>query len=164
MTYALSTVGRFLGLLLLWWIVDGGDAAFWYYGLFSAALATALSLRLIPPVRPGVGRRAGRRGRPWEIPGLTVWFLWSALSGGVDVARRAFAPAMPISPHVARVPIGIRHPGGRRLALWMVNLTPGSLVVDEGDGWADLHVLSAELDIEASWRELNRRIARIVGD
>lgn len=176
MTYVLSAAGRFPGLLLVWWIVAGGDAAYWYYGLFAAALATALSLRLIPPARPERGRRDGRhggrrggrhavvRGRPWEVPGLIAWFIWSALRGGVDVARRAFVPAMPIAPHVTRVAIGVRHPGGRRLALWMVNLMPGSLVVDEGDEWADLHVLSEDLDTEASWRELNRRISRIVGD
>ncbi|MEW1936715.1 Na+/H+ antiporter subunit E [Dietzia maris] len=163
MSNVLSAAGRFLGLVLLWWIIAGGDAAFWYYGLAAAALATAVSVRLLPPARPGLRPRAGRRSRPWEIPGLIAWFLWSALSGGIDVARRAFAPAMPIAPHVIRVPIGVRHPGGRRLALWMVNLMPGSLVIDEGDEWADLHVLSDDLDIEASWRELNRRISRIAG-
>lgn len=172
MTYVLSAAGRFSGLLLVWWIVAGGDAAYWYYGLFAAALAAALSLRLIPPARAERGRRtlrpggrlAGVRGRPWEVPGLIAWFIWSALRGGVDVARRAFVPSMPIAPHVTRVAIGVRHPGGRRLALWMVNLLPGSLVVEEGDEWAELHILSEDLDTEASWRELNRRISRIVGD
>lgn len=158
MTAVASAVLRFLLLLLLWWIVAGGDAAYWYYGVASAALATALSLRLIPPPRHR------RRGRPWEIPALTVWFVWSALRGGIDVARRAFHPALPISPQVRRVEIGIRHPGGRRLALWMVNLMPGSLVVAEGDGWADLHILAEPDATERSWRELNRRISRIAGD
>lgn len=162
MSVALAAAGRFLGLLLLWWIVAGGDPAFWYYGLFAAALATAVSLRLIPPAR-GRGRRGGDRPRPWEIPVLAGWFVWSALRGGIDVARRAFSPALPISPDVTRVEIGTRHPGGRRLALWMVNLMPGSLVVAEGDGWADLHVLSRDMDTEASWDELDRRIARIFG-
>lgn len=159
MTRLASAIGRLLGLLLLWWVLAGGDPAYWYYGLVAAAAATALSLRVLPAAR----REGGRRARPWEIPGLVVWFVWSAIRGGVDVARRAFTPTMPIAPHVVRVPIGVRHPGGRRLALWMVNLMPGSLVVGEGDGWADLHVLSDELDTEASWRELTKRISRIVG-
>ncbi|MBB1012962.1 multicomponent Na+:H+ antiporter subunit E [Dietzia kunjamensis] len=160
MTVVLSAAGRFSGLLLVWWVVAGGDTAYWHYGLFAAALATALSLRLIPPTRPA----GGRRGRPWEVPSLIAWFVWSALRGGTDVARRAFTPAMPIAPLVTRVPIGVRHPGGRRLALWMINLMPGSLVVDEGDGWADLHILSDDIDAETSWRKLDRRISRIVGD
>lgn len=159
MTRLASTIGRFLGLLLLWWILAGGDPAYWYYGLAAAAVATALSLRVLPPGR----RDSAQRGRPWEIPGLIVWFVWSAIRGGIDVAHRAFSPTLPIAPHVIRVPIGVRHPGGRRLALWLVNLMPGSLVVDEKDEWADLHVLSADLDTEASWRELTRRISRIVG-
>lgn len=154
---ALASVGRFLLLLALWWIVAGGDSAYWYYGLASAALATALSLRLIPPGRRSAG------GRPWEIPALVVWFLWSVLVGGIDVARRAFHPALPISPQVHRVSIGTRHPWGRRLAMWMVNLMPGSLVVSEGDDWAELHILSDVEGTEASWNELNRRIARIAG-
>ncbi|EFV92538.1 MAG: Na+/H+ antiporter subunit E [Dietzia sp.] len=160
MTFVLSTAGRFLGLLLLWWVMAGGDAAYWYYGLGAAAAATALSIRLVPPAR----RSGEQRGRPWEIPGLIAWFVWSALRGGIDVARRAFTPSMPIAPHVTRVPIEVRHPGGRRLALWMVNLMPGSLVVDEGAEWADLHILSDDLDTETAWRELSRRISRIVGE
>ena len=132
MSAVARAVGRFLLFLALWWIMAGGDPAYRYYGLASAALATALSLRLIPP-----GRRRGG-GRPWEIPALAVWFVWSGLVGGIDVARRAFHPALPISPQVHRVSIGTRHPWGRRLAMWMVNLMPGSLVVAEGDGWADL--------------------------
>lgn len=159
----LSAACRFVGLLLLWWIMAGGDPAFWYYGLLAAALATAVSLRLIPPARGRAARERGDRARPWEIPVLAGWFVWSALRGGIDVAGRAFSPALPISPDVTRVEIGTRHPGGRRLALWMVNLMPGSLVVAEGDGWADLHVLSRDMDTEASWDELDRRIARIFG-
>lgn len=165
MTRAVSATWRFLGFLLLWWVMAGGDPAYWYYGLGAAAVATALSVRVLPPARRRDAERTERpqRARPWEIPALVVWYLWSALRGGVDVARRAFSPSMPIAPHVTRVPVGVLHPGGRRLALWMVNLMPGSLVVDEGDGWADLHVLSDDLDTEASWRELDRRISRIVG-
>lgn len=159
----LSAAGRFLGLLLLWWIMAGGDPAFWYYGLLAAALATAVSLRLIPPARGRAARERGGRARPWEIPVLAGWFVWSALRGGADVARRALSPSLPISPHVTRVRIETRHPGGRRLALWMVNLMPGSLVVAEGEGWADLHVLARGMDTEESWLELNRRISRIFG-
>ena len=99
MTRLASTIGRFLGLLLLWWILAGGDPAYWYYGLAAAAVATALSLRVLPPGR----RDSAHRARPWEIPGLIVWFVWSAIRGGIDVAHRAFSPTLPIAPHVIRV-------------------------------------------------------------
>lgn len=153
-----ATAVRFALLTTVWWILAEGDTRFWYYGLAAAALAAVLSARVAPPA-------AGRRGRrPWEVPALAVWFVWNAVRGGVDVARRAVVPRMPISPHTIRVPAHTV-PGtvSRRAGLWMVNLMPGSLAVDEGDDWVELHVLSPDLDTEASWAELDRRLGRIAG-
>lgn len=153
-----AAVVRFVLLLAVWWILTEGDTRYWYYGLAAGALATALSLRVAPPAPARRGRR------PWEVPALAGWFLWSAVRGGVDVARRAITPRMPISPHTIRVP-ATTVPGsvGRRVGLWMVNLMPGSLSVDEGDDWVELHVLSSDLDPGASWAELDRRLSRISG-
>ncbi|MDV7395583.1 hypothetical protein RZS08_29615, partial [Arthrospira platensis SPKY1] len=38
---------RALALLLLWWMLSGGEG--WLFGVAAAALAAALSLRLTPP-------------------------------------------------------------------------------------------------------------------
>lgn len=157
MRYARAGLARFLPLLLLWWILAEGDTRFWYYGLAATVAATAVSLRALPPTRPRTGRR------PWEVPVLAGWFLVALLRGGVDVARRALAPRMPISPHTQRFPILSETPAGRRLALWMINLTPGTLVVDEGEDWVEVHVLAEDIDAERTWARLERRLSRIIG-
>lgn len=148
---------RGLLLVVLWWVLAEGDVRFWHYGLGAVALATVLSLRVLPPAPPRSGRR------PWEAPLLAAWFLGSVVRGGIDVARRAVDPRLTISPHLVRVPIRTASPAGRRLALWMINLMPGSLVVREDEDSADLHILAEDLDAERSWDELERRIGRIVG-
>ncbi|MBB1035204.1 Na+/H+ antiporter subunit E [Dietzia sp. CQ4] len=155
--YVRAAVVRFLVLLLLWWILAEGDTRFWHYGLVATAVATAVSLRALPPARPRTGRR------PWEIPGLAGWFLLALLRGGIDVARRALDPRMPISPHTRRLPIRSGAPAARRLALWMINLMPGTLVSDEGEDWVDLHVLAEDIDADQAWAGLERRLGRIIG-
>lgn len=173
--YARSGIIRFLPLLLLWWVLAEGDPRFWYYGLAAAVAATALSLRAIPPARDRTGRR------PWAAPQLAGWFLLQLLRGGADVARRALDPRMPISPHTLRLPIRSGTPAGRRLALWMINLMPGTLVVDEGSDedqgtdegegsdddeatdWVELHVLAEDIDAAHAWAGLEHRLGRIFG-
>lgn len=155
--YVRAAVVRFLVLLLLWWILAEGDTRFWHYGLVATAVATVVSLRAIPPARPRTGRR------PWEIPALGGWFLLALLRGGVDVARRALDPRLPISPHTRRLPILSETPAGRRLALWIINLTPGTLVVDEGEDWVELHVLAEDIDAQQAWAGLEQRLRRIIG-
>ncbi|MBB1024837.1 Na+/H+ antiporter subunit E, partial [Dietzia sp. DQ12-76] len=83
--------------------------------------------------------------------------------------RRALDPRMPISPRTLRLPIRSGTPAGRRLALWMINLMPGTLVVDEGrdEGggldWVELHVLAEDIDAAHAWAGLEHRLGRIFG-
>jgi len=69
------------------------------------------------------------------------FFLWRSLYGGVDVARRALHPRLPISPemyhHRWRLPPGLPQ-------VFMANtvsLLPGTLSAELGDEFLYVHVL-----------------------
>src|SRR5262245_64840515 len=71
-------------------------------GVFTAAAATWASLRLLPP--------GSHRLRFAALPGLAFRFVRQSVVAGVDVARRAFAPRLPLKPGLVVYPT--RYPRG----------------------------------------------------
>jgi multicomponent Na+:H+ antiporter subunit E len=85
-----TAIVRGVGFLGLWIVLIGLDPLDLLVGVFTAAVATWASLRLLP---------AGlHRLRLAALPGLALRFLWQSVIAGVDVARRAFAPRLPLNP------------------------------------------------------------------
>ncbi|MBL0420282.1 Na+/H+ antiporter subunit E [Ramlibacter sp. AW1] len=121
---------RFLLMAVLWLVVTGADRGAWWFGAFAAAAAAALSLRLLPP-RPG-------HLRAWPTLALFGMFARDSVLGGLDVARRAFDPRLPMHPGWLRLPLRMA-PGPRRMLLGdILSLMPGSM--GAGDQGPDLLV------------------------
>jgi multicomponent Na+:H+ antiporter subunit E len=124
-----SALARGTGLLAFWlllarpWGGSAGDAG--WTDLVVAVLATVAatwaSLRLLAPT-PG-------RIRFGALVKLAARFLWQSLVGGVDVARRAFHPRLPLDPGYLAYPV--RLPGGPRRDAFgaLTSLMPGTLPV-----------------------------------
>ena len=64
-------------------------------GLAIAVLATAVSLRLLPP---------STKLRLASVPAFAAHFAWQSIAAGWDVARRALDPALPIRPGFVSLP------------------------------------------------------------
>ena len=90
-------------------------------GLLAAAAATWVSLRLLAPA-PG-------RLHFGALARLAVHFVWQSVVAGVDVARRAFDPRLPLRPGYLLYPVRLP-PGPKRSAFGAVtSLMPGTLPV-----------------------------------
>lgn len=155
-------------LAVVWLALDGLDNAF--TGLFFVLMAAAVGAWLVPG-----------EVHPWRPLRLLVFFFWFVLAswrGGIDVARRALAPSLPVSPtwhqHELALPPGLP----RTVFVAVLSLLPGTLSVDllvagsddaaeagpngqggEGRAVADrliVHALTA--DAIAGVAELERRI------
>jgi hypothetical protein len=91
-----TALARFLGLAALWIVlirsVQPADLA---VGALTAAAATWVSLRFLPPDagRVKFAALAARLPR----------FLWQSVVAGIDVARRALAPGMPLRTGFSRI-------------------------------------------------------------
>ena len=142
-------------LALLWWMLAEGrfDAP-----LFAAALvgaAAGASLALQPPPR------SRRRWRPSHLPRLTFYFLRLSLLGGWDVARRAFAPSVPVQPALVRFELELEAGFPMVLFTWLVSLTPGTASVTIEGTVLVVHALDVRLAVEERLRELERHVAAL---
>jgi multicomponent Na+:H+ antiporter subunit E len=144
---------RAAAFALLWWILTGHSLASWTVGLPVVACATLASVALLAP-------------GSWSVMGLlrfVPFFLWHSLRGGVDVARRALHPGVPIDPlffdYALRLP-----PGRARVSLVMViNLLPGTLSASVSADTLRIHALTRSAGTAAEIASIERRIASIFG-
>lgn len=113
------------GLFGVWMILAGTALADMPVGLVAAAIATRVSLVLLPP--------APRRVDPLALAWLILRFPWQSVVAGIDVARRAFAPRLRLHPGLVECDVGL--PPGRLRAAFagLSSLLPGTVPVGEPD-------------------------------
>jgi len=139
---------RGIPLAVIWLVLAGAGGEALVVGAIMVPLATWLSLCLLPgsvPLRFG------------PLLALFPRFVWQSLIGGMDVARRAFHPRLPIRP--GRLRIAVDLPEGGRVALGgELSLMPGTLAAGcDGDRLL-VHVLDLDHDIESVVQEEERRV------
>jgi multicomponent Na+:H+ antiporter subunit E len=88
----LPAVVRWLVFLGTWFVLYGPDLAALPVGVGAAVAATWTSLRLLPPgsFHPQLG----------SLFVLALRFVWQSVVAGIDVARRALEPRLPLRPGV----------------------------------------------------------------
>ncbi len=122
------------------------------FGASATGVATWLSLRLLPP--------ATGRLRFGSLLLLLPHFLWQSVQAGVDVARRAFTPALPLQPGMVSCPLGFGPGLARNTFATITTLLPGTVSCDEVDGALVYHCLDTDQPVvEQLWEE-ERRLAR----
>jgi multicomponent Na+:H+ antiporter subunit E len=143
------TGGRRLAFFgVLWLILTGGEAM-----LLSVAVvptASWLSVRLLP---------AGRPMRFFALLAMAPGFLGRSLLGGIDVARRALDPRLPLDPGWVEVAVDL--PDGGKVALGgELSLMPGTLAAGSDRGRLLVHVLDRKQDVEGAVRTEEAGLSR----
>jgi multicomponent Na+:H+ antiporter subunit E len=112
-----------------------GDLAF---GLLLAGAATWVSMRLLP-VEAGSLRVS-------KLLQLVPHFVYESVLAGVDVARRALDPKLPLNPGLVNCPVGFPPGFARNTFATIMSLLPGSVSV--GDGADDSALVYHCLDLD----------------
>jgi multicomponent Na+:H+ antiporter subunit E len=147
---------RVLGFAALWWMLTGGAAYGWSVAAVSVGAAAAVSLALAPP-----------GGRRWSVRGFgafAIYFLQQSLLGGVDVARRALAPRLRLSPGFVEYPLRLPPGPARSFLLCAINLLPGTLSFQVRGDVACIHVLDTTAPVDARVRTLEGKVAALFGE
>lgn len=118
---------------MLWWALTEKGWESWVLGAVAVAGALVLSEVL----------GSSTSGR-WSVRGtlrLCWFFAWHSLAGGIDVARRAVTPRMPLAPGILEYELQLP-PGTARVFLAnIVSLMPGTLAADLVGDRLRVHVL-----------------------
>ena len=112
---------RGVGYFLLWMIMAGGQPSDIAPGLGAAVLATWISLVLLPP-DPTLAHI-----RPLAVLRLAIRFIWTSTVAGLDIARRAFSPSLPLRLGYHHYPVGLPPGTTRNLFTSVTSLMPGTL-------------------------------------
>jgi multicomponent Na+:H+ antiporter subunit E len=92
---------------------------------------------------------------------LLPFFLWESLRGGIDVARRALHPDLPLRPALLRYRTGLAEGAPRIFLVHCVSLLPGTLSAAlEGDTLM-VQVLDAGAPVEEELAALEARVGRL---
>ncbi len=146
---AASIALRAAALLLLWWALTEGSLRDPVFVLASVTLASWASYLICP--------RGEWPWRPVKIMRFLPYFLWNSLLGGIDVAFRAFRPAMPMNPDIIEFPLRVSGKPALLMA-WTVSLLPGTASVYLERDVLLIHVLDTRLPTQAKLRELEQHL------
>jgi multicomponent Na+:H+ antiporter subunit E len=139
---------------LIWMIMAGGQAGDVAPGIAAALLATWVSVLLLPP-DPGLGGV-----RPLAMLRLVLRFIWGSVVAGLDIAKRAFSPSLPLKLGYVTYPVALPPGTSRSLFMSVTSLLPGTLPAgtDESGGLV-YHCLDVEQPVV---RELGEEEAQLV--
>jgi multicomponent Na+:H+ antiporter subunit E len=146
-------------LLLGFWVVLIGPAPLdLAVGAITAAAAAYISLRLLPPLRT--------RPRIAALPGMVLRFLAQSVLAGLNVARLAFAPRLPLRLGYVRYAVGFRPGNGRNAFAALTSLLPGTVPAGEDDASLLYHCLDVDQPVaeelaaeEAALRRALRKVS-----
>lgn len=145
---------RGLAYFVIWMIMVGGGLANILPGVGAALLAAWASLWLMPP-DPG-----NARVRPLASLRLFVRFVWGSVVAGVDIARRAFSPSLPLKLGYVVYPVGLPPSAARNLFMSVTSLMPGTLPAGTDDsGGLIYHCLDVDQPV---LRQLEQEEALLV--
>lgn len=109
----------------------------------------------------GLTRVRGLRLSPVHAAYFAAFFLWNSVSGGIDVARRALSPSLPVDPGFlafrARIPAGPAHV----FFCHVISQMPGTYVADFTDEGLLIHAISLSQTNEPNLRKVEARVARL---
>jgi multicomponent Na+:H+ antiporter subunit E len=148
-----TALARFLGLAALWIVlirsVQPADLA---VGALTAAAATWVSLRLLPP-------DAGRV-KFVALAARAPRFLWQSVLAGIDVARRALAPGMPLKTGFVAYRTGLPRGAARNAFATITSLLPGTVPAEDDASGILYHCLDTAQPVAEQLATEEREYAR----
>src|SRR5215470_11704771 len=128
-----SAAGRATAFLSLWLALSGADPGDLPAGALAVVAATWTSLRLLPP--------SGARLSLPALASLALRFVCQSVVAGVDVARRALDPRLPLRPGFVAYPVRFPPGTARNAFTSLTSLLPGTVPAGAQGGELVYHCL-----------------------
>ena len=148
---------RSLVFVIVWLVLSSADLKAIPVGIGAAALASWISVRLLPP--------AVYRPRLWLLAMLPFRFVWQSVVAGIDVARRALDPRLPLRPGFVTYPVHVPPSPVRNLFCALSSLLPGTLPIGlDKSGSLVVHCLDVEQPVIDQMAVEERNLIRALGE
>ncbi|MCO5063877.1 MAG: Na+/H+ antiporter subunit E [Rhizobiaceae bacterium] len=148
---------RAVALFAFWLALANWTIADVVAGAVAAGIASWASILLLPP--------APHSSRSFlAIAQIALFFLIQSFLAGLDVARRALDPRMPLQPGFVTCPMSLRGAMPRCAFRALMSLQPGSLPVEEQAGGVLLvHCLNKNQPVSQSFAREEMLFAKAFG-
>ena len=150
---AAARVAFFFGF---WLILAGTKPADVVVGAVAATMAYWASLRLLSPGQ--------LRLHPLASSKLVVRFAGQSIIAGLDVARRALDPRMPLRPGFVLYPVRFRPGAARNTFTTLTSLLPGTVPAGEDRGRLVYHCLDIDQPVVSQLAAEEAALSRALGD
>lgn len=146
------------GLAVLWLVLSGH-----YTGLLLGLGAASVALCVWIAARMGILDEEVHPARFHLLPCLLygLWLTREIWVSALDVARRVLDPALPISPRVVSLPLAQKTDAGRAVYANSITLTPGTVSIDLGKDFVQVHALTEQGADALQAGEMNNRVAAL---
>ena len=149
---------RGVAYFVVWIVMAGGQLADVAPGLVVAAVATWVSLALLP-IDPGF-----TDVRPLAVLQLALRFVWASIVAGLDIAKRAFSPSLPLKRGYLSYPVGLPQGTSRNLFMSVTSLMPGTLPAGSDEsGRLIYHCLDVEQPVLEELGQEEAELAAALG-
>ncbi len=138
-----------------WWVLAEGHLHGWLLMgvIFVAGLLTSFAM-----VPAGAWRIA-----PLGLLRFVPYFLQQSILGGIDVARRALDPQLPLEPGFIDFPFRLPEGPARPFFAATLSLLPGTVSAEIGSDQIRIHVLDLSGPVRERLRELEEYVAAVFG-
>lgn len=137
--------------VVLWLILTGANLASLIFGAPAILLAVWASLKLIPSEQISV----------LALAKFIPLFIWQSVRSAVDVGKRAILPLDALDPALVEYEISLQNPVARVMLINIINLLPGTLVVEQNTTQLKIHLLDQRIPYKAELQNLEARVADI---
>jgi multicomponent Na+:H+ antiporter subunit E len=139
----------------VWWILALPRTDAWVAGALAVLVGVGLHAAL--------GGPTGARLSPLGLLAFIPFFLDQSFRGGFDVARRAFAPSLPVAP--AFLDYRTRLPAGPAQVFFVncISLLPGTFSARVEAGEIRVHLLTDDGSGPQRLRRLETKVASLFG-
>jgi multicomponent Na+:H+ antiporter subunit E len=151
-----SGAARAVGFLGLWLVISGGHLADLAVGAVAAGAASWASLRLLPP--------GAWQGSPAALLQLLLRFVSQSVVAGLDVARRALDPDLPLRPGFVSYKARLASGPPRNAFCALTGLMPGTLPAgSDRSGAVIVHCLDVDQPVMDELSVDEGMLTRVLG-
>jgi len=157
LTLSRPAVLRTIGFCALWVALSSHDPADLAAGVVAAGAAAWASLRLLPP--------SASRVQLLALTQLALRFLHQSVVAGLDVARRALDPRLPLHTGLVIYPVGLPPGPARHTFTSVMSLLPGTVPTgSHNDKTLIIHCLDVEQPVAAQLATEEALFVRVIGE